>query len=136
MFCRKVEIGVMQVRESSRALEGQDEKGNVMKQIIIRMIVVLTMCAGTSVIRFTSFIVISRGLQVHAGTVWILRLILASILSPLLYSFLEKLTAGWAIRARHKSHRASNQSMLSIRPSALDESIESHFSSPDLSRSR
>ena len=89
MFCRKVEIGVMQVRESSRALEGQDEKGNVMKQIIIRMIVVLTMCAGTSVIRFTSFIVISRGLQVHAGTVWILRLILASILSPLVYSFLE-----------------------------------------------
>ncbi len=46
-----------------------------MKQIIIRMFVALTMCAVTSVIRFTSFIVISGRLQVHAESVWILRLI-------------------------------------------------------------
>lgn len=91
-----------------------------MKQIIIRMFVAVTMCAVTGVIRFTSFIVISSKLQVHTETIWILRLILASVLSPLLYSFLNKHTAGWAIRARHKSYRASNQSMLSIRPSAFD----------------
>jgi hypothetical protein len=91
-----------------------------MKQIIIRMFVALTMCAVTSVIRFTSFIVISSKLQVHTETIWILRLILASVLSPLLYSFLYKLTAGWTIRAKHKSYRASNQSTLSIRPSAVD----------------
>ncbi len=96
-----------------------------MKQIIIRMFVALTMCAVTSVIRFTSFIVISGRLQVHAESVWILRLILASVLSPLLYSFLDKLTAGWSIRAKHKSYRASNQSILSIRPSAVDKSSES-----------
>jgi hypothetical protein len=91
-----------------------------MKQIIIRMFVAVTICAVTSVIRFTSFIVISSNLQVHTETIWILRLILASVLSPLLYSFLNKHTAGWAIRARDKSYRASNQSMLSIRPSAFD----------------
>jgi hypothetical protein len=91
-----------------------------MKQIIIRVFVAFTMCAVTSVIRFTSFIVISSTLQVHTESIWILRLILASVLSPLLYSFLDKRTAGWAIRARHKSYRASNQSMLSIRPSAFD----------------
>ena len=54
-----------------------------MKQIIIRMFVALIMCAVTSVIRFTSFIVISPTLQVHAESIWILRLILASVLSPL-----------------------------------------------------
>ncbi len=91
-----------------------------MKQIIIRMFVALTMCAVTSVIRFTSFIVISSKLQVHTETIRILRLILASVLSPLLYSFLYKVTAGWTIRAKHKSYRASNQSTLSIRPSAVD----------------
>jgi len=83
-----------------------------MKQIIIRMIVAITMCALTSVIRFTSFIVISSRLQVRAESIWILRLILASILSPLLYSFLVKFTTGWAIRTRNKSYRASNQSIL------------------------
>jgi hypothetical protein len=106
-----------------------------MKQIIIRMIVAISMCALTSVIRFTSFIVISSTRQAHGEFIWILRLILASILSPLLYSFLDKFTTGWAIRARNRSYRASNQSMLSIRPSAFDKSIESHFSNPDLSRS-
>jgi len=83
-----------------------------MKQIIIRMIVAIIMCALMSVIRFTSFIVISSTLQVHAESIWILRLILASILSPLLYSFLNKFTTGWAIRARNRSDRASNHSIL------------------------
>ena len=63
-----------------------------MKQIIIRMFVALTMCAVTSVIRLISFIVISSKSQVHTESIWILRLILASVLSPLLYSFLYKLT--------------------------------------------
>ena len=83
-----------------------------MKQIIIRMFVALTMCAVTSVIRFISFIVISSKSQVHTESIWILRLILASVLSPLLYSFLYKFTAGWTIRARDKSYRASNRSIL------------------------
>jgi hypothetical protein len=74
-----------------------------MKQIIIRMFVALIMCAVTSLIRFTSLMVISSTIQIHAESIWILRLILASILSPVLYSFLDKLTAGWAIRARHNS---------------------------------
>jgi len=73
-----------------------------MKQIIIRMFVALIMCAVTSVIRFTSFIVISATQQVHTETIWILRLILASVLSPVLYSFLDKRTSNWAIRAKHK----------------------------------
>ena len=77
-----------------------------MKQIIIRMFVALIMCAVTSVIRFTSFIVISPTLQVHAESIWILRLILASILSPLLYNFLDKRTSNWAIRAKHKPEGA------------------------------
>lgn len=71
-----------------------------MRQIIIRMFVALTMCAVTSIIRFTSFIVTSSTVQVHTEAIWILRLILASVLSPLLYSFLTKLTAGWSIRAK------------------------------------
>jgi len=74
-----------------------------MKQIIIRMFVALIMCAVTSIIRFTSFIVVSSKPQVHTETIWILRLILASFLSPILYSFLYKLTAGWTIRAKHES---------------------------------
>ena len=73
-----------------------------MKQIIIRMFVALIMCAVTSVIRFTSFIVISPALQVHTESIWILRLILASVLSPLLYNSLDKRTSNWAIRAKHK----------------------------------
>jgi len=83
-----------------------------MKQIIIRMTVVIIMCALTSVIRFTSLIVISSTLQAHAESIWILRLILASILSPLLYSFLDKFMTGWAIRARNRSYRANNQYIL------------------------
>lgn len=74
-----------------------------MKQIIIRMFVALTMCAVTSIIRFTSFIVTSSTVQVHTEAIWILRLILASVLSPLLYNFLNNLTAGWTIRAKHES---------------------------------
>ena len=81
-----------------------------MKQIVIRMFVALIMCAVTSVIRFTSFIVISPTRQVHES-IWILRLILASILSPLLYNFLNKRTSNWAIRARHKPDRAGSRSI-------------------------
>jgi hypothetical protein len=74
-----------------------------MRQIIIRMFVALTMCALTSIIRFTSFIVTSNTPQLHTESIWILRLILASVFSPLLYSFLYRLTAGWTIRAKHES---------------------------------
>ena len=76
-------------------LKGRKLKRNTMKQIIIRMFVALTMCAVTSIIRFTTFIVTSSPVQVHNEAIWILRLILASVLSPLLYSFLNNLTAGW-----------------------------------------
>jgi hypothetical protein len=74
-----------------------------MRQIIIRMFVALTMCALTSIIRFTSFIVTSNTPQLHTESIWILRLILASVFSPLLYSFLYRLTASWTIRAKHES---------------------------------
>ena len=70
-----------------------------MKQFIIRMFVALVMCGMASVLRFISF-VISGTSQLHAESIWTLRLILASVLSPLLYSFLSKLTAGWGIRAK------------------------------------
>ena len=83
-----------------------------MKQIIIRMIVAITMCALTSVMRFAGLMVISGTLQVRAEAIWILRLILAAILSPLLYSFLDKLTTGWAIRAKHQFDRLSDRSIL------------------------
>jgi hypothetical protein len=83
-----------------------------MKQIIIRIIVALTMCAVTKIIRFTSFTVMSSTLPVHAESIWIMRLILASVLSPLLYGFLDKHTARWAIRAEHKSYLPSNRSIL------------------------
>jgi hypothetical protein len=83
-----------------------------MKQIIIRMIVAITMCALTSVIRFTSFAVLSSMFQVHAELIWTLRLILASLLSPLLYRFLDNQTARWAIRADDKSYRPSNRLIL------------------------
>ena len=89
-----------QIRGSWAFRGWQDERGNTMKQMIIRMFVALTMCAVTSVIRFTSFIVFSSKPQAHTESIWILRLILASVLSPLLYSFLNKLTAGWSIRAK------------------------------------
>ncbi len=81
-----------------------------MKQIIIRMFVALIMCAVTSVIRFASFIVISPRPQVHES-IWILRLNLASVLSPLLYNFLNKRTSNWTIRARQKPDRAGSRSV-------------------------
>ena len=81
-----------------------------MKQIIIRMFVALIMCAVTSVIRFTSFIVISPTRQVQES-IWILRLILTAVLSPLLFKFLNKHTSNWTIRARHKPDRAGRRSV-------------------------
>jgi hypothetical protein len=83
-----------------------------MKQIIIRMFVALIMCAVTMVIRFASFIVISPRPQVHES-IWILRLILASVLSPLLYNFLNKRTSNWTLREKHKPHGGGNRSISS-----------------------
>lgn len=85
-----------------------------MKQIIIRMFVALIMCAGTSVIRFTSFIVISPRPQVYES-IWILRLILTAVLSPLLFNFLNKRTSNWTIRAKLTADRAGSQSISSVR---------------------
>ncbi len=71
-----------------------------MKQIIIRMFVALAMCGVTSLLGFTSFLVISPVLQVHTEAIWILRIIMASVLSPLLYGFLDRRTSTWAIRPK------------------------------------
>jgi alpha-beta hydrolase superfamily lysophospholipase len=73
-----------------------------MKQITIRMFVALTMCGVTSLLRLTRFVVISPTLQVHNEAIWILRIILASVLSPLLYGFLDRRTSTWAIRSKHQ----------------------------------
>jgi len=83
-----------------------------MKQIIIRMFVALTMCGVTSLIRLTSFVVISPTLQLHNEAIWISRLILASVLSPLLYGFLDRRTSAWAIRS--KRQRQSSKNSLSL----------------------
>jgi hypothetical protein len=82
-----------------------------MKQIIIRIFVALTTCAVTRLIRFTSFIVISSP-RVHAESIWISRLFLASVLAPILYRYLSEFTASWAIRARRKSSLPRSQSIL------------------------
>jgi hypothetical protein len=74
---------------------GLQNERNIMKQIIIRMFVALTMCGVTSLIRFTSFVVISTTPPAHTEIVWILRIILASVLSPLLYGFLDRRTSTW-----------------------------------------
>jgi len=101
-----------------------------MKQIIIRMFVALIMCAVTSGIRFASFIVISPILQAHSESIWILRLILASVLSPLLYNLLDKSTSNWAIRAKHKPDHPDSRSMSSVRQSTFNRAYERH---PDVS---
>jgi hypothetical protein len=79
-----------------------------MKQIIIRMLVALTMCGVTGVLRFTSFVVIPPTIQVHNEAVWISRLILASVLSPLLYGFLDRRTSSWAIRSKPRLQPSKN----------------------------
>ena len=83
-----------------------------MKQIIIRMFVALAMCGVTSLIRLTSFVVISPTLQLHNEAIWISRLILASVLSPLLYGFLDRRTSTWAIKSMHQ--RQSSMNSLSL----------------------
>lgn len=83
-----------------------------MKQIIIRMFVAVKMCAVTSLIRFTGLTVIPTIFQVHGESIWVLRLILASVLSPFLYGFLDNHTSRWAIRAEHKSYRPRIRSIL------------------------
>jgi general stress protein CsbA len=79
-----------------------------MKQIIIRMFVALTMCAVTSVIRLTSILVIASTQQIHTESIWILRIILASVLSPLLYGFLDRRTSTWTIRPKHQRPSSKN----------------------------
>ena len=79
-----------------------------MKQIIIRMFVALTMCGVTSLIRLTSFVVISPTLQLHNEAIWISRLILASVLSPLLYGSLDRRTSAWAIGSKHQRQSWKN----------------------------
>ena len=90
------------------ALGGLHDERNIMKQIIIRMFVALTMCGVTSLIRFTSFVVISPTLQVHAEAIWISRIIMASVLSPLLYGFLDRRTSTWTIRPKHQRRSSKN----------------------------
>ncbi len=91
---------------------GLQNERNIVKQIIIRMFVALTMCGVTSLIRLTSFVVISPTLQVHTEAIWILRIIMASVLSPLLYGFLDRRTSTWAIRSKHP--RQSSKNSLSL----------------------
>jgi hypothetical protein len=79
-----------------------------MKQIIIRMFVALTMCGVTSVLRFTSLAVIPPTLQGHNEAIWISRLILASVLSPLLYGFLDRRTSGWVITSKPRLQSLKN----------------------------
>ncbi len=84
---------------------GLQNERNIMKQIIIRMFVALTMCGVTSLIRLTSFIVISPTLQLHNEAIWISRIVLASVLSPLLYGFLDRRTSTWAMRPKLHANR-------------------------------
>jgi hypothetical protein len=79
-----------------------------MKQIIIRMFVALTMCAVTSVIRLTSVLVIAGTQQIHAESIWILRIILASVLSPIVYGFLDRRTSAWTIRPKQQRQSSEN----------------------------
>jgi len=79
-----------------------------MKQIIIRMFVALTMCGVTSLIRFTSFVVISPAPRAHTEAIWISRIIMASVLSPLLYGFLDWRTSTWTIRRKHQNQTSAN----------------------------
>jgi hypothetical protein len=79
-----------------------------MKQVIIRIVVALTMCGVSSLLRLTSFIVISPTSQLHTESIWVLRLILASVLSPLLYGFLNKRASSWTVRPKHELPAANN----------------------------
>ena len=79
-----------------------------MRQIIIRVLVALTMCAVTSVIRLTSVLVIARAQQIPAESIWISRIILASVLSPLLYGFIDRSTSTWAIRSKRQHPSTKN----------------------------
>lgn len=112
----------------NRKGEASDNNGlrkrNKMRQIINRMAVAVTMCAVTSLIKFASLI-ISPSPLLPGESVWVMRLFLAALLSPVLYSFLDKRTStsGWhlgtaltskppflKVRAglfrRHRMHRA------------------------------
>ncbi len=79
-----------------------------MKQIIIRMFVAITMCVVTSVLRLTGFMVIAGAQPIHAESIWILRIILSSVLSPILFAFLEKRTSNWTIRPKHQLQSPQN----------------------------
>ena len=79
-----------------------------MKQVIIRIVVALAMCGVSSLLRFTSFIIISPTSQLRTESIWALRLILASVLSPLLYGFLNKRTSSWTIQPKHELASGNN----------------------------
>ena len=98
--------------QPSGALGGLHDERNIMKQILIRMLVALIMCGVTGFIRFASFVVISPTPPAHTEIVWILRIILASVLSPLLYGFLDRRTSTWTIRP--KRQRQSSKNSLSL----------------------
>ena len=69
-----------------------------MKQIVIRLFVALTMCGITSLVRLS----VIAAPQISTRFVWIFRLILASVLSPILYGFVDKRTTNWTIQARRQ----------------------------------
>src|SRR6266446_52516 len=77
--------GLRDANPGDTVTSGLHNERNIMKQIIIRMFVALTMCGVTSLIRLTSLVVISPTLQVHNEAIWISRIILASVLPPLLW---------------------------------------------------
>jgi peptidoglycan/LPS O-acetylase OafA/YrhL len=83
-----------------------------MRQIIIRMLVAIAICALTSVIRFATYTIVSSTFSAHAESIWVMRLILASLLSPLLYRFLEKQTARWVMRTDLESCRPAIRPVL------------------------
>src|SRR6266404_6138542 len=94
--------GLRDANPGGTVTSGLHNERNIMKQIIIRMFVALTMCGVTSLIRLTSFVVISPTIQVHNEAIWISRIVLAPVLSPLLYGFLYRRTSTWAIRSKHQ----------------------------------
>jgi hypothetical protein len=59
-----------------------------MKQFVVRIFVALTMCGLTSVIRLGILLVISPAPGAEA--IWVFRLILTGVFSPLLYGFLVR----------------------------------------------
>ena len=83
-----------------------------MKQFIIRIFVALAMCGLTSVIRIGTLLVISPAPRTEA--IWVFRLILTGVLSPLLYGFLVRRTSNWSVRRRFLLRTPKRPTNLSI----------------------